>query len=297
MSGFSQVVEIFWALLGPWSFISSTLPFLFSTITRLYSAGEYGILFSWSKMQDAWFSAFWQWFGPQLRQGRGPHIVALLEGRVKDGKVVDAPVEPPVGGVILDIGPGRGYWIDLYDKARVPIDKEGTRPSGANEGIKKVYGVEPNPDQHAALSKRVKDTGLDGVYQVLPVGIESINTAAIDERGGTIGKGSVDCIVSVLCLCSIPEPGRNIAELHSYLKKGGRWYLYEHVRTKAGPFMKLYQSFVNLFWPIALGGCQLCRDTESHLRNAGPWEKINLAQPVEEMWYGTVPHIYGVLTK
>lgn len=262
MAGFSRLIEIFLALLGPWKFMGSTIPFLFSTIVRLHNAGEYGILFSWRKLQDAWFSAFWQWFGPQLRQGRGPHIVALLEGRVQNGKVVDAPVETPVGGVVLDIGPGRGYWTDLYDKARVPIVDSDTKLRDTNGGIRKVYGVEPNPDQHTALSQRVKETGLDGVYQVLPVGIEAINEVSIDGQGNKIQKGSVDCIVSVLCLCSIPEPEKNIAELHSYLRKGGRWYLYEHVRTKAGPFMKLYQC--KSIWTTRSFGLELWLTTNQH---------------------------------
>ncbi|KAL1601490.1 hypothetical protein SLS60_006405 [Paraconiothyrium brasiliense] len=204
------------------------------------AAGEYGILFSWSKLQDAWFSAFWLWFGPQLRAGNGDRITALLEGRMKDAQITDKPVAHPVGGVILDIGPGRGYWIDLYDKAKVPIDKHGASPRGVGGGIKKVYGVEPNPDSHAALSKRVQEIGLDGVYEVLPVGIEEVNK--VNVGGRTIEKGSVDCIVSILCLCSIPEPEKNISELYGYLKEGGSWYLYEHVRSRDGVFMKLYQG-------------------------------------------------------
>ncbi|KAJ4347972.1 uncharacterized protein N0V89_009344 [Didymosphaeria variabile] len=165
---------------------------------------------------------------------------ALLEGRMQDAQITDKPMAPPVGGVILDIGPGRGYWIDLYDKAKVPIDKPGARSQGVSGGIQKVYGVEPNPDSHAALSKRVQEIGLDGVYEVLPVGIEEVNKVKIN--GKTIEKGSVDCIVSILCLCSIPEPEKNITDLYGYLKKGGRWYLYEHVRSGDGVFMKLYQG-------------------------------------------------------
>jgi SAM-dependent methyltransferase len=246
MAKFNELNELFWSLVGPWQFMSSTLPFLYSTIQRLYTAGEYRLLLSWRQLQDAWFSAFWLWFGPQLRAGNGTRITALLEGRIKEAQIVDVPVAPPVGGVILDIGPGRGYWIDLYAKAEIPVEKPGVRSRGNNGGIQKVYGIEPNPDSHAALSKRVQEIGLDGVYEVLPVGIESINEVAIDGSTRTIEKGSVDCIVSVLCLCSIPEPEKNIAELYGYLKKGGRWYLYEHVQTKHGVFMKVYQGMFAL---------------------------------------------------
>ena len=100
--------------------------------------------------------------------------------------------------------------------------------------------MEPNPDSHAALSNRVQELGLEGVYEVLPVGIQDVSKVKLSN--GTIEKGSVDCIVSILCLCSIPEPEKNIAELYGYLKKGGRWYLYEHVKIQQGWFMRGYQG-------------------------------------------------------
>ncbi|KAJ4294279.1 hypothetical protein N0V90_007969 [Kalmusia sp. IMI 367209] len=242
MVKFAELSEIFWSLLDPWRFMSTTLPFLYRTMQRLYGAGEYGTLFSWRKLQDAWFSAFWLWFGPQLRANNGDRITALLEGRIEHAQITDDSVAPPVGGIVLDIGPGRGYWIDLYDKAKVPIDKPGARSRSISGGIRKVYGVEPNPDSHAALSERVQELGLSGVYEVLPVGIEEVDKVKVNGNDRTIEKGTVDCIVSVLCLCSIPEPEKNIAELYGYLKKGGRWYLYEHVRSNDGLFMKLYQG-------------------------------------------------------
>lgn len=252
MSKFVGFQEVFWSLLDPWRFMATTLPFLYSTILHLYKIGEFGILFSWRKLQDAWFSAFWLWFGPQLRANNGDRITALLEGRIEAAQITDSCVAPPVGGVVLDIGPGRGYWIDLYSKANVPIDTPATRAKGGSDGIRKVYGVEPNPDSHAALSKRVEEIGLTGVYEALPVGIEELGKIKIDGTDKPIERESVDCIVSVLCLCSIPEPEANIAKLYELLKKGGRWYLYEHVRTKDMLFMRWYQS-KNSPWKLVCG--------------------------------------------
>jgi SAM-dependent methyltransferase len=242
MSNIATLQEIFWSLLDPWRFMATTLPFLYSIIRHLYSIGEFSILFSWQKLQYAWFSAFWLWFGPQLRANNGDRITALLEGRIESAQVTKSPVAPPVGGVVLDIGPGRGYWIDLYAKANIPVEKPGAKSKSDRDGIKKVYGVEPNPDSHAALSKRVEKIGLSGVYEVLPVGIEELGKVKVDGTDKSIKNGSVDCIVSILCLCSIPEPEKNIAELYGLLKKGGRWYLYEHVRTQDGLFMRWYQG-------------------------------------------------------
>jgi hypothetical protein len=69
-----------------------------------------------------------------------------------------------------------------------------------------------------------------------------LSKVKVDGTDKSIKKESVDCIVSILCLCSILEPEKNIAELYGLLKKGGLWYLYEHVRTRDGLFMRLYQS-------------------------------------------------------
>jgi SAM-dependent methyltransferase len=142
-------------------------------------------------------------------------------------------------------------WVDVFKDRN---STEGASTSGIQGGktdgakqrgqasgrITKVYGVEPNKDVHAELHRRVAAAGLDGTYEVVPVGIESLGDAS--RWNGRIEKGSVDCIISILCLCSIPDPERNIRELYSYLKKGGRWYVYEHVRASPRyPAMRLYQ--------------------------------------------------------
>ena len=134
--------------------------------------------------------------------------------------------------------PLMGYWVDLYARTDVPLDNgDGSvrKREGKGRGITKVYGIEPNTQSHSGLRQRANAAGLEGVYEILPVGIEDI----AEETG--VQKGSVDAIVSLLCLCSIPEPDRNIKELHSYLKPGGRWYLYEHVAIKGYRPMQLYQ--------------------------------------------------------
>ena len=80
---------------------------------------------------------------------------------------------------------------------------------------------------------------MEDIYQIAPVGIEDLDNPK--KWDGHIEKGSVDCIVSILCLCSIPEPQKNMKELHSYLKEGGRWYVYEHVKCDHSLFMRAYQ--------------------------------------------------------
>ncbi|KAI5927468.1 S-adenosyl-L-methionine-dependent methyltransferase [Camillea tinctor] len=233
---------------------------------------------SWSRFRDVWFMHFWSFAGPGVREGAEPSVLPLLEGRPLDAA---QPVAPPVGGVVLELGAGSGFWVDVW-----------RRP-----GVQRVYGVEPNPDQHAALRRAVRRAGLEDVYEIVPVGIEDLQGAKGKKWEGGIEKGSVDCIVSILCLCSIPDPEANIKELYSYLKPGGRWYAYEHVRAEYSWYMRLYQRFLNLFWPHLIGGCLLCRPTEKTLREAGPWSRIDVGQPPAEQWFHCVPHIAGVFTK
>ncbi|KAK1980162.1 methyltransferase domain-containing protein [Colletotrichum cereale] len=296
MSTLSQISEVFWGLVGPWTFISYSFYYLPPTILGLIRFADFATLLSPSRLQDVWFSAFWAWAGPQIRAGNSDRMVALLEGRVTGGSAVEDPVHPPVGGVVLEIGPGSGLWVSLFSEGgQKPGAAQGGVRRRVAEGVSKVYGVEPNTDIHPALRKRVQEAGLEGTYEIVPTGIESLSDPTV--WNGKIEKGSVDCIVSILCLCSIPEPEKNIPELYSYLKKGGRWYLYEHVKATHSWPIRLYQRFVNLVWPRALNGCQLCRDTGKTLRSAGPWANIDVSQPPAEPWYQIVPHIFGTFTK
>lgn len=62
--------------------------------------------------------------------------------------------------------------------------------------------------------------------------IHELGDVKVDGTDKPIGKESVDCIVSILCLCSIPEPEKNITKLYELLKKGGRGiftYMFERM--------------------------------------------------------------------
>jgi SAM-dependent methyltransferase len=247
--------EAFWSLIRPWQFMLISLLYLPGTIWGLLKSRDFRSVFLWHRLQYAWFTRFWSWAGPRIRASNEPRITALLDGRVTKASVVDEPVMPPVSGIVLDIGPGAGYWVDLYAKTKSLTGNCGPVTRGSGSILTQIYGVEPNVKLHASLSKRVREAGLEGVYEILPVGIQSLPHATVKDtqyKTRTIEKGSVDCIVSLLCLCSIPDPEANIAELYSYLKKGGRWYVFEHVRvTKYWP-MKLYQgmfhAYLQLTW-------------------------------------------------
>ncbi|KAI5467178.1 S-adenosyl-L-methionine-dependent methyltransferase [Mariannaea sp. PMI_226] len=282
------------SIIDPWLFMFLSARFLPGTIVQLIKRGDFRTLLSPSALNDAWFANFWDFVGPQVKTSGEQRVVPLLEGRVHNGQVSDEVVNQPISGVVLEIGAGTGMWADVFAKVNKTVSHGSSKANGTP--LKRVYGIEPNPQSAATLRRRVQDLGLEDLYEVVPVGIEDLNNPTA--WGGRIEPGSVDCIVTILCLCSIPEPEKNIRLLYDSLKKGGRWYVYEHVRTERGGYtMLFYQFFTNLFWSNFIGSCRICRATGKTLREAGPWEKVDLTQPPDEPAYRVLPHIFGTLTK
>ncbi len=252
------VIEVVQYLLDPWFFMARSASYLPVTIFRLIRNGQWSTLFHWKRFQPAWFGNFWAWAGPQVRNGGGTVVVPLLQGRIHHGRVLEdgekKKTSPPVCGTVIEVGPGSGMWVSVFSEIGVS-GKASTRSSANSSGssstkggsrqrkgsastsggVTKIYGVEPNTSVHRALKQRATEAGLDGVYEVVPAGIEDL------ARMGKVAKGSVDCVVCVLCLCGIPEPQHNIRELYGYLKPGGRMYIYEHVRCTRHWTINMYQ--------------------------------------------------------
>ncbi|KAJ1326545.1 methyltransferase domain-containing protein [Microdochium nivale] len=293
----TPVSEVFWALVGPFLFMWMSAKVLPRTVAALVRERDFATLLSPRRLQDAWFGTFWARTGPEVKINASTKVLPLLDGRVVKGQLLEEPAVPGLEGVCVEIGAGAGYWVDIFSNKHMRQGGGGgdQQQLGRTKAVTRVYGVEPNANHHPKLREHIVKAGLEGVYEIVPVGIEDLGDGK--KWDGQIDKESVDCIVTVLCLCSIPEPERHIRELYGYLKKGGRWYFYEHVQCSTGWYLKAYQSFVNIFWPQFLGGCQLCRPTGRYLREAGEWQSADIAVPFDAQWYNVVPHQIGVLTK
>ena len=165
---------------------------------------------SFDDFKDAWFARFWGFFGPRSRENAAPFVMPLLQNSAR--------------GVCLDIGPGSGEWLYLFARAN-------------NQDITRIYGVEPNRGMHKSLRENAVKAGLGDVYEIVGCGAEELGAKAGFEIG------SIDTIITVQCLCSIPTPERIIKDLYPYLKNGGRWLVFEHVTTKFhGDFVAYWQS-------------------------------------------------------
>ena len=153
------------------------------------------------------------------------------------------------------------------------------------------------------------------IYEVIGCGAEELQT-----KGG-IQPETIDTIITVQCLCSIPTPEIIIKELFPLLKPGGQWLVYEHVKTKhQAEFVGYWQSKltggcsefesvvrlanvvrfvegINMIWPHFFDGCNITRPTDEWLLQAGEWEEVNLRPGEGEGKYDTLPHAIGTLTK
>ena len=212
-----------------------------ATIRALVAAKDYSTLLSPSSFSEALFGNLWATIGPDIKAGNEERVIALLEGRVKDGRVQDEVISAPIHGTVLEVGAGSGMWADVLARFS-GVDTAGGLRNRKNVGggITKIYGVEPNPISAKALQERVKEVGLQDIYRVVPVGIESVDDPSAWD--GKIEPGSVDCIFGILCMCSIPEPEKNIQLLYKLLKPGGHWFVLEHVKvSRGGPLLRFYQ--------------------------------------------------------
>ena len=205
-------------LLRPLLLLSYSAYYLIPTTIHLLLSLQLTTFLSPSSFKSAWFARFWTFFGPKSREVAAPHVMPLLANAAQ--------------GVCLDIGPGSGEWLYLFGKAN-------------NPRITKIYGIEPNPGMHAALRENAAKAGLGDVYEVIGCGAEELQT-----KGG-LQRESIDTIVTVQCLCSIPTPEVIIKELFPLLKPGGKWLVYEHVKTKyQGDFVGYWQSMFTFELPL-----------------------------------------------
>lgn len=144
-----------------------------------------------------------------------------------------------VRGRVLEIGAGTGSNFALYPPE-----------------VECVVAVEPEPRLRAMADRAAAEA-------TVPVEIRS-NRA--EELPGE--KGSFDVAVFSLVLCTIEDVPAALAEAVRVLAPGGELRFYEHVRSPRPRFFRL-QRALNPVWRVVGGGCNLTRDTERAITDAG----------------------------
>ncbi len=129
--------------------------------------------------------------------------------------------------------------------------------------VSKYVALEPNTLMHGeirTLANRVGYTETDGTLVILSCGAENVAsilaTLAPDSQ-----SPPVDTLISILTMCSLPDPEPALKRLvRDVLKPGGTLLFYEHVLSPR-PDVAWWQRFWSPIWQIPFDGCRLDRPT------------------------------------
>ena len=168
-------------------------------------------------------------------------------------------VLPLCKGIVLEIGCGSGLNFSFYEE----------------NNIDKLYALEPDKEMLRQAESVVKEVNFPITF--LETGAEKI----------PLKDDSIDTALLTYTLCTIPDPLAALLEIRRVLKKGGKLVFCEHGMAPENNVKKM-QNFINSFWPIFVGGCNLNRDIPSLLKDAG-----FLVDNLETMYLPKTPKWFG----
>ena len=168
-------------------------------------------------------------------------------------------VLPLSKGIVLEIGCGSGLNFSFYEE----------------NNIDKLYALEPDKEMLRQAESVVKEVNFPITF--LETGAEKI----------PLEDDSIDTALLTYTLCTIPDPLAALLEIRRVLKKGGKLVFCEHGMAPENNVKKM-QNFINSFWPIFVGGCNLNRDIPSLIKDAG-----FLVDNLETMYLPKTPKWFG----
>jgi len=201
---------------------------------------------------------------------------SILDDADKTWSAQKQQVVSHASGNVLEIGPGAGHTIAYYDSDKVT----------------KIVGIEPFAPLHPHIRAAVEHAKLSDKYDLVCASIEDSEILA---QHGVL-PGTMDTIVCVQVLCSIPNPQQVIAEMYKLLKPGGQIIVFEHVRSQDSVTSRLQSIWTHSLWH-ALTGCNLDRPSGDWLRQIGDWASIDLQPGPGESNHDIIPHNLGRLVK
>ena len=159
----------------------------------------------------------------------GARNLAPLRARVAAG----------LEGDVLEIGFGSGLNVPHYPAA-----------------VRRVWAIDPATVGRKLAAKRVAAS---------PIPVDYIG---LDGQELPLPDGSVDHVLTTWTLCTIPDVGRALAEVHRVLRPGGALHFLEHGRSP-DPKVARWQDRLTPWQRRMVGGCHLNRPIDELVGNSG----------------------------
>jgi SAM-dependent methyltransferase len=167
-----------------------------------------------------------------------PRIIDVAM-RAPDYGPVRARVAGGLDGEVLEIGFGSGHNVPHYPTA-----------------VTRVLAVDPATAGRKLAARRVGQS---------PVPVEF---AGLDAERLPATDGSIDHVLSTWTLCTVPDPGRALAEIVRVLRPGGSLHFAEHGLSPDRKVAGRQRRF-NPVQKIVFGGCHLDRPIDQLILGSG----------------------------
>jgi ubiquinone/menaquinone biosynthesis C-methylase UbiE len=150
-------------------------------------------------------------------------------------------VVPAASGRVLEIGIGSGLNLPFY-----------------SHNVERLFGLDP--------SRKLLSMARRNLHPDTP-SLELIEGSA---EAIPLESASVDTVGTTWTLCSIPDVGRALREMHRVLRPNGRLLFVEHGRAPE-PNVRWWQDRLTPAWKRIGGGCYLNRAIQNLIEDGGFW--------------------------
>jgi len=149
-------------------------------------------------------------------------------------------VVPRAEGRVLEIGMGSGLNLPFYDYSKIDY----------------LWGLEPAEEMRKRAEPKLKDMPCE--FEFLGLKGEEI---PLEDK-------SVDTVLTTFTMCTIPEVMVALEQMKRVLKPGGVMLFSEHGKAPDAAVEK-WQSRINPTWNKLAGGCNLNREIDKLVTDAG----------------------------
>lgn len=166
--------------------------------------------------------------------------------------------------------------------------------------VTKYIALEPNARMHDEIRTKAAVAGFSeeaGNLLLLSYGAQ--DTGLIASALG--GPHTVDTLIAIHALCSVPSPETTIPTMvDEILKPGGTMLFFEHVRHRRSD-VAWWQRFWTPVWRVFFGGCELTHPTDAIIEGMDVWQEKDISGVEREGTEGDEENLFvcsvGRLTK